>query len=56
MPRRNEDRRDRRVQSTWEVKARKQGDVITGLATVTFKFADFGMSRPNIAGFVTVQD
>lgn len=41
---------------TWEVKARKQGDVITGLATVTFKFEDFGMSPPNIAGFVSVQD
>jgi len=41
---------------TWEVKARREGSVITGLATVTFKFADFNIPVPNIAGFVSVQD
>jgi polyisoprenoid-binding protein YceI len=41
---------------TWDVKAKKEGNVITGLATVTFAFEDFGMSPPNIGGFVSVQD
>jgi polyisoprenoid-binding protein YceI len=41
---------------TWAVKAKKQGNVITGLATVTFAFEEFGMSPPDIAGFVSVQD
>jgi polyisoprenoid-binding protein YceI len=41
---------------TWDVKAKKQGNVITGLATVKFAFEDFGMSPPDIAGFVSVQD
>ena len=41
---------------TWDVKAKKQGNVITGLATVKFTFEDFGMSPPNIGGFVSVQD
>jgi polyisoprenoid-binding protein YceI len=41
---------------TWDVKAKKQGNVITGLATVKFAFEDFGMSPPNIGGFVSVQD
>ncbi|HYM16700.1 MAG TPA: YceI family protein [Dehalococcoidia bacterium] len=41
---------------TWDVKARKQGNVITGLATLTFPFEQFNLSPPNIAGFVSVQD
>jgi len=41
---------------TWDVKARKDGDVITALATVTFPFEDFGIAVLNIGGFVTVQD
>jgi len=41
---------------TWEVKARREGNVITGLATVKFKFADFNIAVLNIAGFVSVQD
>jgi polyisoprenoid-binding protein YceI len=43
-------------QITWDVKARKQGSVITALATVTFPFEDFSLSPPNIGGFVSVQD
>jgi polyisoprenoid-binding protein YceI len=41
---------------TWDVKARRSGDVITALATTTFKFADFNIPVLNIAGFVSVQD
>jgi polyisoprenoid-binding protein YceI len=41
---------------TWEVKARREGDVISALATVEFKFADFNIPVLNIAGFVSVQD
>lgn len=43
-------------QVTWDVKARVQGNVITGLATVTFAFADFDITPPNIGGFVSVGD
>ena len=41
---------------TWDVKARREGDVITALATLKFKFADFGIPILNIADFVSVQD
>jgi polyisoprenoid-binding protein YceI len=41
---------------TWEVKARKEGNVITALATVKFLYADFNITPPNIAGFVSVED
>jgi polyisoprenoid-binding protein YceI len=41
---------------TWEVQARRQGNVISALATVTFLFSDFDITPPNIAGFVSVSD
>lgn len=41
---------------TWEVKARRDGNLMTGLATVTFLYSDFGITPPNIANFVAVQD
>ncbi len=41
---------------TWEVKARREGDVITALATVNFLYADFNITPPNIGGFVSVED
>ncbi len=41
---------------TWDVKARRDGNVITGLATVTFKFAEFNIPVLNIANFVSVED
>jgi polyisoprenoid-binding protein YceI len=41
---------------TWELKLRRESNVITGLATVNVLFSDFGVSPPNIAGFVSVQD
>ena len=39
---------------TWDVKARRQGDVFTALATLNFRYDDFGITPPNIAGFVSV--
>lgn len=45
-----------RKEVTWDVKARREGDVITALATVKFKYADFNIPVLNIAGFVSVQD
>ena len=39
---------------TWDVRARRQGDVFTALATVNFRYDDFGITAPNIAGFVSV--
>ena len=41
---------------TWDVKARREGNVITALATVNFKYADFNIPILNIADFVSVQD
>ena len=36
-------------------KAQLNGDRIQIVASLTFPFSDYGMSPPNIAGFVTVQ-
>lgn len=41
---------------TWDVKGRRDGNVITALATVKFPFADFNIPVLNVAGFVSVQD
>jgi polyisoprenoid-binding protein YceI len=41
---------------TWEVKARREGNIITALATTTFFYADFNITPPNIGGFVSVED
>lgn len=41
---------------TWDVQARREANVITALATVTFRFEDFGIRAPSIAGFVSVED
>ena len=41
---------------TWTATARKDGNVLTALATVKFKYADFGMEPPSIGGFVSVAD
>jgi polyisoprenoid-binding protein YceI len=41
---------------TWEVKARRDGNVMTALATTNFLFEDFGIPVLNIAGFVSVQE
>lgn len=41
---------------TWDVKARKEGAGLAALATLTLKYSDFNIARPNIAGFVTVDE
>jgi len=41
---------------TWDVKMRKDGDAITALATVNFKYAHFNIEQLNIGGFVSVDD
>ncbi|MEX0683710.1 MAG: YceI family protein [Dehalococcoidia bacterium] len=41
---------------TWEVEALREANVITALATVTISFADYGVTPPDIGGFVSVED
>lgn len=41
---------------TWEVVARRQGEVISALATTNFLYADFDIPLLNIAGFVSVKE
>ncbi|MCK9518790.1 MAG: YceI family protein [Dehalococcoidia bacterium] len=41
---------------TWELKAKQDGDIISVLATTTFNYSDFDITKPEIAGFVTVED
>ena len=41
---------------TWDVQVRREANVITALATVTFRFDDFGVRAPSFAGFVSVGD
>lgn len=43
-------------QVVWDVKATRQANVISAIATLDFKFADYGITPPNIGGFVSVQD
>lgn len=41
---------------TWEVQAKRESNVISALATVTFLFSDFDITPPNIGGFVSVSN
>ncbi|MGE5596239.1 MAG: YceI family protein [Hyphomicrobiales bacterium] len=41
---------------TWELKAKQDGDILSVLATTSFKYSDFGIRKPDIAGFVSVED
>lgn len=41
---------------TWELKVKQDGEILSGLGTVKFKFSDFGIKKPDIGGFVTVED
>lgn len=41
---------------TWTVEATRQSNVISAIANLDFLFADYGISPPNIGGFVSVQD
>ena len=41
---------------TWEVKAYRQGNVISALATVTVKFSDFNITPPRFQGLLSISD
>jgi len=41
---------------TWDVLARRQGDVFTALATLNFRYSDFNIPLLNIGGFVAVEE
>lgn len=41
---------------TWEVEARREGNVINALATTNFRYEDFGIPVLNVAGIVSVED
>jgi polyisoprenoid-binding protein YceI len=41
---------------TWEVKAKREADVMSALATITIRYDDFAIDKPDIAGFVSVED
>ena len=41
---------------TWDATVKRQGDTLTGDATTSFTFADFGMPVPNIYGMVSARD
>lgn len=41
---------------TFDVTGKIQGDTATGTATTTIKMSDFGVTPPNVAGVVSVED
>jgi len=41
---------------TWEVKAYREGNAISALATVTISFADFDITPPAFQGLVSISD
>lgn len=41
---------------TWDVVARRNGDIVTALATVTVRYDEFDIPPPIVAGFVSVED
>jgi polyisoprenoid-binding protein YceI len=41
---------------TWDVEARREGNLITALATTNFLYADFNIPVLNVGGFVSVED
>jgi len=41
---------------TWEVKAYRQGKVISALGTVTVKFVDFNITPPTFQGLLSISD
>jgi len=41
---------------TWELKVKKDGSILSVLGTTEFKYSDFGIQKPDIAGMVTVED
>lgn len=41
---------------TWDVEGRREGNVITALATTNFLYEDFGIPVLNVGGLVSVED
>lgn len=41
---------------TWDVEGRREGNVITALATTNFLYEDFGIPVLSVGGFVSVED
>ena len=41
---------------TWELKVKQEQGILSGLATIKFKYSDFGIRKPDIGGFVSVED
>jgi polyisoprenoid-binding protein YceI len=41
---------------TWDVKAKREGNVISALATLTVSFADFDITAPTFGGLVSISD
>lgn len=41
---------------TWELKVKQDGDILSVLGTTEFKYSDFGITKPDIAGFVSVDE
>jgi len=41
---------------TWDVKARREGNIITALATLTVSFADFNITAPTFFDIVSIDD
>ena len=43
-------------EQTWDVTAQRSGNQLTGTATTSFKFADFGMQAPRVPMVLSVVD
>lgn len=43
-------------ESTWDVTAKRDGNQLSGVATTSFKFGDFGMSPPRVPLVLSVVD
>lgn len=41
---------------TWELKVKRDGDILSVLGTTKFKYTDFNITKPEVGGFVTVED
>jgi polyisoprenoid-binding protein YceI len=41
---------------TWELKVKRDGDILSVLGTTTFKYTDFNITKPDIAGVVSVEE
>ncbi|GMV86364.1 MAG: hypothetical protein AMXMBFR80_22190 [Dehalococcoidia bacterium] len=41
---------------TWELKVKRDGDILSVLGTTAFTYADFGIKKPDIAGVVSVEE